>query len=103
MLTLTTAPFSRRFTICHSAASETPEWANIMANGDSAPTQTRVESCRIARRSTSAACATRPTTTIGSCGKLPCQDDWLLKRCEALVQGFAPTASKEYRHPKAES
>src|SRR5438045_163881 len=55
----TTAPFSRRFTICHSAASETPEWANIMANGDSAHTQTRAEFFRTARTLTLAACATR--------------------------------------------
>src|SRR6202030_1949333 len=72
MPTLTTAPFSRLFTICHLAASETLGWANIMVNGDSAHTQTRAESCRIARKSTSVDCATRPTTTIGFCGKLSC-------------------------------
>src|SRR6266566_3242506 len=103
MLTLTTAPFSRRFTICHSAASETLGWANIMVNGDSAHIQTRAESCRIARRSTSVACATRPTTTIGSYAKLSCQGDCLLKRCGTLTQRFAPTASEEYRQPMAES
>jgi len=43
-----------------------------MANGDSEHTQTRAESCRIARKSTSAACATRRTTTIEFCGKLSC-------------------------------
>jgi len=30
-------------------------------------------------------------------------DSILSEQCEALVQGFAPTGSKEYRHPKAES
>ena len=50
MLTLTTARSNRRFTICHSVASETLGWANIMANGDSAPTQTRAAFYRMAQR-----------------------------------------------------
>src|SRR5438874_12137166 len=91
MPTLTTAPFSRRFTICHSAASETPEWANIMVNGDSAHTQTRAESCRTARRSTSVACATRPTTTTESCAKLSCRHN--------QVEFFAdPVAAQISKH-----
>jgi hypothetical protein len=49
--------------------SEILEWVNIMANGDSAHTQTRVGFCRTARTLTLVACATRPRTAIGSCGK----------------------------------
>src|SRR5260221_4940143 len=65
MLRSTNPPCSRLFTTCHSAASEIPAWANIMANGDSAHTQTRAGFCRTARSLTLAACATRPTTGIG--------------------------------------
>src|SRR5262245_16227863 len=37
---LTTAQFSPLFTICRLAGLAIPEWANITASGDSAPTRT---------------------------------------------------------------
>src|SRR5262245_51571703 len=66
MRRLTTARFSPLFTICRSAGSAIPEWANITASGDSAPIRTPVVFYITALVSISA-CATHRTIATRCC------------------------------------
>src|SRR5260370_42644125 len=66
----TTARSNHLFTTCHSAVWAIPGWASTTEYGDFAPPRTLVESCIIARASTSVS-AIRRTTVTGYCADLP--------------------------------
>src|SRR6266581_6824788 len=97
MLRSTNAPFSRLFTTCHSAESEIRGWGNIMANGDSAHTRTRAGFCPTALSLTLVACATRPTTGIGSSGTLSFHRNQGAPAAPARKGGNNPAIGGAYR------